>query len=144
MPPTAGCVPATTCTGGKTCGFQEDGCGGVVSCGQCSAGEYCEPDQTCAPLTAYLCKPLADCGAGNICGVMDNGCGGTMVCGKCPTGDRCLGNQQCVAKDPVCVPKLACDTKVCGVDDDGCGGIIDCEFGVMLGGGSVHALFFIW
>lgn len=37
----AGCV-ATTCTArGATCGTAPDGCGGIISCGACAAGEVC-------------------------------------------------------------------------------------------------------
>ncbi len=100
-----------------------------MSCGRCPSGSTCQPDQMCASEAAYLCKPLAGCGAGNVCGMMDNGCGGYMSCGKCATGQVCLGNTQCVAKDPICVPKIACDTRVCGAEDDGCGGTLNCEWG---------------
>jgi hypothetical protein len=66
-----GCTKQTCATLGKTCGQQDDGCGGKISCG---------PDcveSACVPKT---CEELA-----KTCGKHDDACGGLVDCGACAT-----------------------------------------------------------
>ncbi len=85
----------------RICG--PDGCGGA--CGQCAAGELCDPERG---RCVVQCVP--DCGPDDQCG--PDGCGD--VCGECADGDACR-DRRCV---PPCAP--ACDGRACG--PDGCGG----------------------
>ncbi len=61
------CTPKTCEDYDGACGTHDDGCGGTISCGECSAA--------CA---ARTCQQL-----GKTCGTHDDGCGGTVNCGLC-------------------------------------------------------------
>jgi hypothetical protein len=112
---------ATTCSAqNANCGTLSDGCGGVLNCGTCPAGQVCGAQQnnqcgtgTCTPTT---------CGA--RCGIQSDGCSGTLDCGPC---NGCVPFQ--------CQPGIDC-----GPVADGCGGLVDCGVcrnGNTCGGGGV-------
>jgi len=101
VPPPDTCVPATTCPAGQDCGFAADGCGGLVACGECKAGEACgvgnppvankcgKGTNTCVPKTCAVqdveCGPAAD------------GCGQKIdSCGTCDQGELCI-HSHCVS-----------------------------------------------
>ena len=127
-----GCVPATCETLGHTCGQPSDGCGGVLSCGGCNAGQACSSG-TCVDASAPPppCEP-ASCQTLNAeCGLQGNGCGGFLNCGGCSTGQMCSGGS-CIEEPappppPACTP-VTCQSlgSECGQWGDGCGGILSC------------------
>jgi hypothetical protein len=143
------CV-AVTCqqAGGKFCGAIGDGCGRMLDCGGCPAGESCGGDGTpgvcgkgsitCMPLT---CTPTG----GRFCGKIGDGCGHTLDCAGCPDGGVCGANKPniCPGKMgmPGCVPGT-CDAqggRFCGSIGDGCGGTLtcgDCPAGQVCGAGT--------
>src|SRR5262245_3235472 len=70
------CTPKSCADQGFTCGAQNDGCGGGITCGDCANGAPCVNGKcVCTPKT---CPEL-----GATCGVVDNGCGATLDCGQC-------------------------------------------------------------
>lgn len=79
------CMPQTQCPVG-TCGQVDDGCGGMLDCGQ----------------------PITECPVG-ICGQIDDGCGGTLNCGE-PKTCQALG---CGTHDDGCGGTLDCGTCLC-------------------------------
>ena len=102
---------------GAACGPIDDGCGNIVLCGSCAAGQFCNAG-------ACACNTLTSCAAANkTCGTIPDGCGGTLSCGTCSAGQTCTNNV-CVSS---CVP-LTCSGlgKNCGAVADGCGGTISC------------------
>lgn len=77
-----------TCAGqGAKCGTVADGCGGVLACGTCPSGLWCNAG-TCA-----TCVPVTCANQGAVCGTISNGCGGTLRCGRCAPGLSCVAHQ---------------------------------------------------
>lgn len=72
------CKPKDKCDKGLNCGFQDNGCGGQVACGNCSfpeaAGAFCVGNK-CS------CVPKPTCPANVKCGHSADGCGGVVECG---------------------------------------------------------------
>lgn len=145
------CKPKTCKELKKDCGPVADGCGDVVDCGGCGAGEVCgiEKANTCTVL-ADLCQPVTKEVAceGKQCGIEGDGCGDTYDCGECAQGAQCGYEQpfqcavvpvgdpdQCPAKIPSCAEAGA----ECGKIGNGCGGEIDCD--VETGGGCTNGTF---
>lgn len=126
-PPPPSCTAATAQTAcpGK-CGYVNDGCGGVVDCGDsCPNGQICnETTNQCV----NQCNVL-DCGdVGANCGYISDGCGEVVNCGTCSDGQVCGLYQANVCAQPVCTPinqATACANK-CGTISDGCGGVLEC------------------
>jgi len=130
------CTPKTvanTCPAANdACGYMADGCGGVVDCGGCSAGFYCDgvtcKQQQCTPAT---CSSL-----GFNCGQHADGCGGIARnsqgaegCGTCTVGQTCgLGGPGlCGGSNCAPIPgNTACAGKNCGSVSNGCGGTYTC------------------
>jgi hypothetical protein len=80
-----GCCPKTCAQLGFPCAPAGDGCGGVLNCRQCPAGQTCGRDGGCEEPGAGdagtdACTPAA---CGGACGVIDDGCGGKIDCGAC-------------------------------------------------------------
>ena len=73
------CVARTGCNPGE-CGPVADGCGGLLSCGTCSAGESCGGGGVASMCGAPACTKITSCGSAN-CGYIADGCGGTLNCG---------------------------------------------------------------
>ena len=119
--PDAGCTPLTCATVRAECGELDDGCGGTLSCGTCTAPETCGGDGSpnICGCTPRECRPLD-------CGVQDNGCGALMDCGGCDLPFVCGLTEPnqcgCTAADP-----CALDPKSCGEQPDGCGGTRTCN-----------------
>ncbi len=129
------------------CSYLSDGCGGVVNCGGCSPGYYCDGttcrEQECTPQT---CASL-----GFNCGDHADGCGGiarnssgVAGCGNCTTGQVCGLGGPGLCGAPTC-PRVsfedACPANSCGEASDGCGGIHncgDCPAGQVCGGGGAN------
>lgn len=75
------CCPASCAQLGFPCAPAGDGCGGILHCRECPAGESCGNDGVClgpgdAGCVPSGCPPTA-------CGLTDDGCGGKIDCGSC-------------------------------------------------------------
>jgi hypothetical protein len=93
--PTGGsCTPLTCQQQGFACGPAGDGCGDVLQCGDCPAGQACggggAPGQ-CGTPDGGACVPLTCADQGATCGVTGDGCGNVIQCGPCPAGQSCGG-----------------------------------------------------
>jgi hypothetical protein len=95
VPPIKECKPATTCPAGEDCGFAPDGCGGLVACGVCKAGEACGVGNPPVPNKCgkgtNTCVPTT-CAAQKLeCGPAADGCGAKIdSCGMCAAGELCV------------------------------------------------------
>jgi len=119
------CVKLDVCTAMQTCAQQNvacgpapDGCGNILQCGACPAGDLCVGGQ-CVGCTPKTCAQQ-----GFMCGMQDDGCGNVLSCGTC------LPNLAChhgVCQPGACTP-LSCAAQgfTCGPQGDGCGQIIEC------------------
>src|SRR2546423_3000351 len=92
------CVRRATCTvsGGQYCRSINDGCGGILECGDCPAGQQCgtaDANKHVCISADPNCKPLTcDQPGGRLCGKIGDGCGGPLDCGdSCPSGQSCGG-----------------------------------------------------
>jgi hypothetical protein len=97
----AACTPTTCGDLGYNCGQAGDGCGGLLSCGSCSAPKYCggggpglcggssTGDGGCCVDAGAACTPLTCTQQGFNCGTAGDGCGGVIDCGSCPEGQVC-------------------------------------------------------
>lgn len=104
------CIPKTVCDTGNVCGFQDDGCGGTVACGN---------NGTCTNGTNFACNASTHqctcqpkpCGEW-LCGLVpDDGCGKQVNCGGCQVADK-----ECDTKKHVCIPRPPppCPNPPCG------------------------------
>lgn len=123
-PPIPVCNPRSCEDIGAVCGAAGDGCGGVIQCGTCPAGQACgvgAPPNQCGG----VCRPISCEEHGANCGVIQDGCGGTLNCGTCPSGQSCGAGG--VVNVCGCEP-LSCDDHgaQCGTVSDGCGGTLEC------------------
>ena len=146
------CVPKTCTDLAADCGVLNDGCGGVVECGNtCPTGQTCGGLGTVGkcgvpPCTAKTCAQL-----GVQCGPTGDGCGGLIAdCGTCATGtcggggaSKCGGvGDGGVGDGGTCVPtKTVCGPGDCGPIANGCGVLLNCgnscPNGQTCGGGGV-------
>jgi len=134
-PQTSDAKVCQTACAADNCGAVSDGCGGMLTCGECGQGLVCgqnEPYKCGAP-PPLPCTPKTEAEAcpGN-CGAVSDGCSNVIVCTQANSGLSCGSNQfcensTCVDKAVACVPS-DCTKKshACGKDGDGCGGEIDC------------------
>ena len=152
-----GCEPKTCQDIGVECGQAGDGCGNILNCGGCPAGQQCggagapsrcvaavptSPDGgACVPLTSndYLAQA-------KDCGEQSNGCGGTIDLGACPAGETCGGGGPSKCGVPgvggPCTKKTCADYPgTCGPQPDGCNGVTEscgsCAEPQICGGGGV-------
>ena len=129
------CAPnVISCTAGsfQYCGRIGDGCGAIMDCGDCPAGQVCGGGGT-----PGLCGGGPDCKAascesegGRFCGKIGDGCGRTLDCPDCPAGQVCggAGTPNLCAPASGCTP-MTCDSpggRFCGKIGDGCGKMLDC------------------
>ncbi len=129
-PPTPpSCTPATAAmlcpTVNSACGLVSDGCGGLVDCAGCSAGNYCN-GTTCTP---QVCTPVTCNALGYNCGSAPDGCGGTLSCGVCSGTQVCGLGGPGLCGSSSCSPiplATACPANSCGLVSDGCGGTYNC------------------
>jgi hypothetical protein len=129
------CKPLACADLKANCGPVGDGCGGIVPCGTCAAGETCGGGGTASTCGKPACK-LKTCADQNAnCGPIGDGCGGLIPsCGTCD-GGLCggAGPSKCGAggggpDGGACVKtKTACAAGDCGPIADGCGGLLDCS-----------------
>merc|ERR1719387_408504 len=107
---TCECIPKTMCDLGNDCGFQDDGCGGTLACGN---------NGTCVNGTNYQCNATTHqctcmpkpCGE-TLCGILpDDGCGKEINCGGCQVADKMCNNEKHICE---VVPPPPCPGAVCG------------------------------
>jgi hypothetical protein len=110
------------------CGQIGDGCGSVLDCGGCAAGQSCRDGQCsmdeCVLLSCYNPSPFPYCGS------IGNGCGGTLDCACHDSAWACV-DHICMPLEG-CVPIAGCayawGGEYCGGPiGDGCGGVLDCS-----------------
>jgi len=126
---TAACEPVSCASAGKTCGTMGDGCGHVLDCGTCPAGQSCGGGGTANVCGAVAgCTPTTCAAQHATCGSIPDGCGGTLSCGPCPPGESCgAGGTPNVCVTNACTPTTCAAQKTdCGGIPDGCGGTLDC------------------
>jgi hypothetical protein len=133
-PPPPTCTPLTcpVFDGAEACGPMGDGCGNVIQCANCAAGEACGAGgpSTCGivnnPCTPLACPASSD--AGIVCGPMGDGCGNLLDCGPCPTGTTCGGGGVAnICGAPPCTAQTCQSANAaCGTIADGCGGTLSC------------------
>ncbi|HEY3356755.1 MAG TPA: hypothetical protein VGQ83_26125 [Polyangia bacterium] len=132
-----GCGLRTCATVGANCGPIGDGCGGVLDCGTCPAGQECGVNNQPNVCGATICTPRTCAQLGATCGPAGDGCGGVLDCGACTPPATCGGggvHSQCGNQPPPtdggvnpCVPRTCAQQGVgCGPAGDGCGGALDC------------------
>jgi hypothetical protein len=85
------CSPLTCTQQGFNCGPAGDGCGGLLACGTCPAGETCGGGGQSGVCGSPACTPETCVGLGLNCGPAGDGCGGTLNCGTCSSGAVCGG-----------------------------------------------------
>lgn len=120
-----GCTPITACPSPLNCGDIDDGCGGTINCGNCTAPETCGGDGTANVCGQGSCTPTTCAAEGAECGTISDGCSGTLDCGNCTAPETCGGG----GTDNVCgcTPTTCADEGAnCGTIDDGCGNILNC------------------
>jgi hypothetical protein len=70
-----GRLPAKTCAAaGKSWGTIANGCGGVLSCGGCTAPATCGSGGTANVCGGGTCTPTTCAAAGKNCGTISDGC----------------------------------------------------------------------
>ncbi len=157
-PDGGGVCNALTCARlGYTCGVTGDGCGNMLDCGTCTAGQSCGGGgkfSVCGGTGPCVSKTCAD--LGDDCGPQGDGCGNLIQCGGCTAPDICGGGgkpSNCGhngAPHPdggldggPCVPLTCASQNVaCGPVGDGCGNMLDCgsctTAGQTCGGGGTN------
>ncbi len=86
-----GCVPKTCTSPAASCGMIPDGCGGMLSCGGCTAPETCGGGGTADVCGVGTCTPTTCAAAGADCGSISDGCGNLLTCGACTAPATCGG-----------------------------------------------------
>ena len=76
-------MPATCASLNLHCGRADDGCGGMLNCGTCPAGQTCGGGGTPGMCGGPMCTPKTCAMLGYNCGTEGDGCGGTINCGSC-------------------------------------------------------------
>ncbi|MFO0606105.1 MAG: hypothetical protein U0324_23225 [Polyangiales bacterium] len=85
------CAPRTCGSLGANCGPVSDGCGGLLMCGTCPAGQTCGGGGVASQCGAPRCVPRTCAAAGANCGPVADGCGGLLSCGTCVAPQTCGG-----------------------------------------------------
>jgi hypothetical protein len=123
----ATCTSESCVQQGISCGPAGDGCGNLLQCGSCPAGETCGGGGT-PGVCGNSCTPTT-CSALHIqCGPAGDGCGGALACGTCPTGQTCGANgMPGVCGSGSCTGKTCAQQNIsCGPAGDGCGNPLQC------------------
>ena len=124
------CAGATTCEEqGVTCGPVGDGCGGIIECGDCPAGDTCGGGGIPGKCGSVVCAPKTCADLGVQCGPAGDGCGKQLDCGACTGGETCGGGgvPSVCGTGSSCTPKTCAQQAVnCGTIGDGCGNALDC------------------
>jgi len=106
---TCECIPKTVCDVGNVCGFQDDGCGGTIPCGDkgnCTNGTNFACNHSSHEC---VCMPK-QCGE-DLCGILpDDGCGKEINCGGCQVANKMCNNEKHKCE---IVPSPPCPSMVC-------------------------------
>ncbi|MEW5853662.1 MAG: hypothetical protein AB2A00_33105 [Myxococcota bacterium] len=134
------CQPRTCQQMGATCGVVDDGCGQVLDCGTCRAGEMCGAARQCVVVMCggpgQPCSAQAPCAPGLACinGVCMDGGACTPDGAQCDPNRPCCNGQPCPANG-FCEPNGCRPTgEPCAVNDECCGGA--CVNGICGDGGT--------
>ncbi len=95
LPDGGACVARTTCNAGE-CGPVADGCGGILTCGGCTAGQTCGGGGVPSQCGAPSCTKTTCTAQGANCGYIADGCGGLLDCGGS------LANKGCSVAGQIC------------------------------------------
>jgi hypothetical protein len=138
------CTPTTCAAQGLSCGPAGDGCGNVLQCGTCPAGETCGGGGT-PSVCGSSCTAKTCAGQGIQCGPAGDGCGNSLSCGTCPAGQTCGGGgMPGVCGAGTCTPTTCAGQGIqCGPAGDGCGGSLSCgtcPAGETCGGGGTSGV----
>jgi len=127
-PPVPICTPTTCVAQGIDCGPAGDGCGNVIQCGMCPAGETCGGGGVPSVCGAPPCNSETCLQQGIQCGPAGDGCGNVIQCGTCPAGETCGGGGKAgICGAGTCTPAAcAAQGSKCGPAGDGCGNVIQC------------------
>ena len=122
------CTPKTCGDLGVGCGPAGDGCGNVLACGVCAAGQSCGGGGVPSQCGAPTCAPESCAAQGIQCGPAGDGCGNLLACGSCPTGQTCGGGGKAgVCGTQACTPLTCAGQGIsCGPAGDGCGNLLAC------------------
>jgi hypothetical protein len=137
------CLPVSCQALSVDCGKQGDGCGGILDCGSCPAGQFCggagfNRCGTGNPDGGAVCNPKSCNDQHFSCGAAGDGCNGTLQCGTCTLPAYCGGGgfSACGGMTTMladggmgvpCTPKTCSDLGFnCGPAGDGCGHLIQC------------------
>ena len=139
------CTPKTCVQIGASCGPAGDGCGGIIQCGPCPAGQTCGGGGMPSVCGGPMCTPKTCAQQSIQCGPAGDGCGGLVQCGTCPAGQTCGGgNMPGKCGNQMCTPKTCVQENIqCGPAGDGCGGLIQCGAcppGQSCGGGGMPGI----
>jgi hypothetical protein len=94
---TPSCSPLVCASLGANCGQILDGCGGMLDCGACAAGQACGAGpnpawNVCGDATPACTPDPNGCGDSQVnCGPAQDGCGNLVQCGTCSAGQTCGG-----------------------------------------------------
>jgi hypothetical protein len=112
------CFPSAACTGGATCGTQDDGCGGTISCGTCASTAVCDPS------TSRCVDGSTQSGCEAKCRVTEQGC----FADPDPNVHKyCISNyNSCIAVCDCVRATCASLGATCGSAPDNCGGTLSC------------------
>ncbi|MBK7858688.1 MAG: hypothetical protein IPJ65_08710 [Archangiaceae bacterium] len=116
------CVGITCATAGASCGVIGDGCGNIVMCGGCDAGQFCGGGGVpykCGGGNSCTALTCAKVDAG--CGAVGDGCGNILNCGMCSPPFTCGGGGQ----PNQCGGGVTCVARTCAQADAGCGQVGD-------------------
>jgi hypothetical protein len=127
-PPVPICTPTTCVAQGIDCGPAGDGCGNVIQCGMCPAGETCGGGGVPSVCGAPPCNSETCLQQGIQCGPAGDGCGNVIQCGTCPAGETCGGGGKAgICGAGTCTPETCAAQGIkCGPAGDGCGNVIQC------------------
>lgn len=121
---------------GAECGYQNNGCSQLLSCGKCEVlylndptKAYCGTDGKCgpAPVLPTTCEEVRDLGQPAECGTVGVG-DTTLDCGECPGREQCINNR-CEGYEPLTCEELTGGGLLCGTFPNGAGGEITCACG---------------
>ncbi|MGA3119707.1 MAG: hypothetical protein ABSF69_02960 [Polyangiaceae bacterium] len=90
-PDAGACVPETCVQQHISCGPAGDGCGNLLQCGTCPAGQTCGGGGAPGVCGGGVCTPYTCMTLGYNCGPAGDGCGNLLQCGTCPAGETCGG-----------------------------------------------------
>lgn len=122
---------------GAECGFQNNGCSQLTSCGKCETlypGDankaFCDTQGKCgpAPVLPTTCEEVRALGQAADCGVVGVG-ETTLDCGSCPGREQCINNR-CEGYEPLSCEELTGGGILCGTFPTGAGGEITCACGL--------------